>query len=94
MHVHGIQSHLILQTNPAYAARAEAKREAERTRAKLRSEASLLANDVDEDGFIVSLHEREEGRQGSQQHETEDNRRNSQSGGENNADADPFSDYA
>lgn len=97
MHVHGIQSNQNLQVNPTWVAHAEARREAERTRAKLRSEASALANDVgDEEGFVVSLRERDDSREQSGQQDAEDQssqRHTTEQQAATSAD-ETFSDYA
>ncbi|MGA8111911.1 MAG: hypothetical protein WBD46_14080 [Acidobacteriaceae bacterium] len=92
MHVHGPQFNPNYQLNAIYAAaRAEARREAERTRKKLLSAASSLAAEAGED-CIVSLKSRDGGeeeasQQGQHGHNGEPQSREP-------ADDGPFSDYA
>ncbi len=91
MHVHGNQFDPMLQTNLLYAAeKAEAKREAERTRRKLLSAASALAGEC-EDAAVVSL-------SGDDSQQEQPNQRGQQDQQRDQADsdspADLFSDWA
>jgi len=92
MHVHGPHLNPDYQLNALNAAaRAEARREAERTRKKLLSAASALAGEAGED-CIVSLKSRDDtdeeaSQQGQHRHNGEPQSRES-------ADDGPFSDYA
>ena len=98
MHVHGIQSDPNFQLNYLYAlARAEAGREAERTRARLQRAASSLVNECDDgEDFSVSLARRGD----SHKQPNQQNRQNQSSDSqqeEQESDGpvgDSFSDYA
>jgi hypothetical protein len=93
MHVHGNQFDPMFQSNLLYAAeKAEAKKEAERTRRKLLNAASALAGEY-EDAAVVSL-------SGDDASEEQARRQNGQSdGGQEDEVKDPgldgpFSDWA
>lgn len=96
MHVHGATFNPNLQLNAAAsAARAEARREVERTRKKLLSASSLLGASDDED-CVVTLNA---GQDHEEQGRSQDHRRHhveTQSIGKNDGENDdtPFSDYA
>jgi hypothetical protein len=94
MHVHGNQFDPGIQMNYlASVAKAEAAREAERTRKKLLNAASSLAGDIDEADFVVSLGGEEDS---GEQSRKQDQERNQQPDRPQSAPAPEqnFSDYA
>lgn len=93
MHMHGIQSNLIYELDSLNAAaRAEAKKAAERTRAELRRMAASSVEGFDgEDDFVVSLAGREDPqRQQNGRNQKGDQRQEQRQGGADES----FSGYA
>jgi hypothetical protein len=93
MHVHPNQLDTNFQLNASYAvAKAEAKREAERTRKKLLNAASALADDTD--AFVVQLNGDDAG-EGQTNRQSHENPEKQKDGDANLGSAeDPFSGWA
>jgi hypothetical protein len=95
MHVHASQFNPNAQMNAIYAAIAEAEMAAARTRKKLIFSASALANEVDgEADCVVSLSEKDESRDQSNQQDSQNEFGGNKQNPQTDPESSPFSDWA
>jgi hypothetical protein len=94
MHVHASQFNPNAPMHAIYAARAEAKLAAARTRKKLIFSASALANEVDEVDCVVSLSGEGAPRDHSNQQDSQNESCSEKENTQTDAESNPFSDWA